>query len=60
MFTIIGDSMEIIEDIAKIMQSKGYCEKSSYQWMCHVLGSMVDRSNFDKVKEIAESINVNS
>jgi hypothetical protein len=46
--------MEIIEDIAKIMQSKGYCEKSSYQWICYVLSSMVDVSNFDKVKEIAE------
>jgi len=46
--------MEKIEDIAKIMQSKGYCEKSSYQWICYVLSSMVDSSNFDKVKEIAE------
>lgn len=46
--------MEIIEDIAKIMQSKGYCEKSSYQWLCHVLYSMIDVSNFDKAKEIAK------
>jgi hypothetical protein len=46
--------MEIIEDIAKTMQSKGYCEKSSYQWLCYVLYSMIDVSNFDKAKEIAE------
>ena len=52
--------MEIIEDIAKIMQAKGYCEKSSYQWVCYVLGSMIDQSNFDKVKEIAESVNANT
>lgn len=51
--------MEIIEDIAKIMQSKGYCEKSSYQWACYVLSSMVDPSYLDKVKEIAESQNAN-
>lgn len=47
--------MEIIEDIAKIMQSKGYCEKSSYQWICYVISSMVDINNFEKAKEIAES-----
>jgi len=47
--------MQIIEDIAKIMQSKGYCEKSSYQWICYVLSSMVDQENFNKVKDIAES-----
>ena len=46
--------MEIIEDIAKTMQLKGYCEKSSYQWLCYVLYSMIDVSNFDKAKEIAE------
>jgi len=47
--------MEIIEDIAKIMQSKGYCEKSSYQWICYVLSSMIDQENFNKVKNIAEA-----
>jgi hypothetical protein len=47
--------MQIIEDIAKIMQSKGYCEKSSYQWICYVLSSMIDQENFNKVKGIAES-----
>jgi hypothetical protein len=46
--------MEIIEDIAKIMQSKGYCEKSSYQWICYVLSSMVDKSLFDNVQKIAK------
>lgn len=52
--------MQIIEDIAKIMQSKGYCEKSSYQWICYVLSSMTDPTFLDKVKEIAESQNANS
>lgn len=47
--------MQIIEDIAKIMQSKGYCEKSSYQWICYVLSSMIEQENFNKVKNIAES-----
>lgn len=47
--------MEIIEEIAKTMQSKGYCEKSSYQWICYVLSSMIEPSNFDKVKEIANN-----
>jgi|688.fasta_scaffold1833250_2 hypothetical protein len=46
--------MEIIEDIAKTMQSKGYCEKSSYQWIAYVLSSMIDIQLFDKVKEIAD------
>jgi hypothetical protein len=46
--------MEQIEDIAKIMQSKGYCEKSSYQWICYVLSSMVDKSLFDNVQQIAK------
>jgi hypothetical protein len=52
--------MEIIEDIAKIMQSKGYCEKSSYQWICYVLSSMVDELYLDKVKKIAENNNANT
>jgi len=47
--------MQIIEDIAKIMQSKGYCEKSSYQWICYVLFSMIDQDNFNKIKSIAEA-----
>ena len=47
--------MSDVESIAKVMQSKGYCEKSSYQWICHVLSSMVDSSILDKVAEIANS-----
>ena len=57
---ITGFLVEKIENIAKIMQSKGYCEKSSYQWLCYVLYSMIDSSNFDKAKEIAENYNANS
>jgi len=45
--------MSDVEQIAKIMQSKGYCEKSSYQWVCHVLSSMVEQSTIEKVAEIA-------
>lgn len=48
-------TMEIIEDIAKIMQSKGYCEKSSYQWICYVLVSMTNSDMLEEVKKIAES-----
>lgn len=46
--------MEKIEDIASIMQSKGYCEKSSYRWICYVLSSMIDPSLFDDVEKIAK------
>lgn len=43
-----------IETIAEVMQSKGYCEKSSYKWICYVLASMVDESLFENVQKIAE------
>lgn len=46
--------MEKIDDIAKIMQLKGYCEKSSYRWICFVLASMVDQSLFDDIEKIAK------
>ena len=46
--------MEKIENIAQIMQSKGYCEKSSYRWICYVLSSMIDQSIFDNVERIAK------
>lgn len=46
--------MEIIEEIAKIMQSKGYCETSSYRWLCYVLSSKVDPKILEEAKEIAE------
>lgn len=45
--------MEKIEEIAQIMQSKGYCEKSSYRWICYVVSSMIDSSVFDNVERIA-------
>ncbi len=44
-----------VELIAKTMQSKGYCEKSSYQWVSHVLASLVDQELINKVAEIAEN-----
>lgn len=47
--------MSDIESIAKIMQSKGYCEKSSYQWVCHVMASLVDSAIVDQVAEVAQS-----
>lgn len=34
--------MEQIKDIVKIMQSKVYCKKPSYKWICYVLVSMID------------------
>ena len=46
--------MEKIDDIAKVMQSKGYCEKSSYRWICFVLASMVDESLFHDIEKIAK------
>lgn len=46
--------MEKIDEIAEIMQSKGYCEKSSYRWICFVLESMVDKSLFDNIEQIAK------
>ena len=52
--------MEKVEDIAKLMQSKGYCEKSSYQWICYVLASMIDLGVLEEVKKIAESQIANS
>jgi hypothetical protein len=47
--------MADVESIAKVMQSKGYCEKSSYQWVGHVLASLVDQRTIDRVAEIADS-----
>jgi hypothetical protein len=46
--------MEKIDDIAQLMQSKGYCEKSSYRWICFVLASMVNDSLFDDIEKIAK------
>jgi type VI protein secretion system component VasF len=46
--------MSNIEEIAQVMQSKGYCEKSSYRWICYVLASMVDESVFNNVEKIAK------
>jgi len=47
--------MKDIESIAKLMQTKGYCEKSSYQWVSHVLASFVNQETIDKIVEIAEN-----
>lgn len=44
-----------VELIAKTMQAKGYCEKSSYQWVSHVLASLVGQELINKVAEIAEN-----
>jgi hypothetical protein len=52
--------MKKIEEIAQIMQSKGYCEKSSYQWICYVFASMTNLDMVEEVKKIAESQTFNS
>jgi hypothetical protein len=47
--------MHDVDSIAQKMQSNGYCEKSSYRWVSHVLASLVEPSILEKVWEIAES-----
>ena len=51
----IQANMTTVESIAKTMQTKGYCEKSSYQWVGYVLASLVSQEIIDKVAEIAEN-----